>query len=1288
MSLRILSFLSLLLIPSFLLASDVLLREDAAGVTVSFHLSKQAEKALLSGKAAEGYIPYGSAGYPAIFARLIRVAIPPGSAPSLKLVGQDSSKVSSSIHRWEPAAPVAALSSIYPSSSVILSPVKVIRDVSYVDVLVFPIQVDSDHRRLQVHRSLQFAVKFSNKLVSGYGKRQVRPGFDRLFANSWQEKTSMAVKVAPGPSWQPPNHTGQVYKLKIRKNGVYKLDQSFLGSNTTWFSGSFDPRNIRMFNQGNEVPIYISGEQDGVFDSGDAIYFYGTAYAGENQAGVWNKGDWTDDNVYWLLIGDQNGSRMATRDVAPVSGFTVPATFSSTVHFEQNPLFSPFNTQPDASTWLWLNAYWIGSDGSHASQNHNVTLPSISSDSSFQASLKFQCRGLSFQSTQPAHHVTLSVNGNQVGTFTFSDYDEATNTFSFSQSLLNGPNTQPLQVRHTVSDPAAFGFGSDVVPSDWFEVTYSRKYEAYNNELTYHSSSGDFEYQIPGYTSSGIFAVDVTSPGNPIRLVNASVTTTTSSQIAFQDTAGGFDYDVAVPTTPVAADIAADVPSNLASIAANTNWILIAPQSWTGDSAIQNLVTLRQSQNLNTAVVAVEDIYDEFNYGIFSPDAIKAFLHYVYDLPAQPQLQFVTLLGDASYDYKNYSGAGNFNLVPSYMVDDPGFAGTFFPYAMHSFDNYYGCYSGNDDVPEFMIGRIPARTLTQMHNALAKIVFYDSGISDHTWLGNNLFIADCQDYFEFEPEQDENAAYVHPTPPEQATKMYFFQPPWNCSTKDADGNLLADALEAINSGQAVTSYVGHGGFTQLGALNILQNSDASKFTNTAKPTVLINADCFTGAFYHATVPSSLMEAFMDVSAGIASGIAPGTFMFGFQQSYINGTFYSDTFGIGKLRNLGALYQHIYANLDASGDTRLTQGVVEFGDPASNLAVPAPEAPGNLQSSAAGCGTVDLAWDPPASFSGTYNVYRGLSASGPFTLVNGAPVSDVNYSDAPPGGTTYFYYVASMDAESFEGAGSNIVSQFVPAGGLTMTPATLPGGTTGVLYSQSLTADGGTGPYTYSLASGSLPAGITLSLSGLLSGTTAQTGTFDFDVHVEDSSFCGTQSFSLTISAPACVFCDDFNDTVLSPSWTYKKGTWTEPGGFLQGVFIKKATAIATPAFVGCASCAVEADMKIAASAGKIYLMGWYQDTKNHTELRMDPVNDYWLLKQLGAGTAKKLKFKTPVNAGTSYHAKITFDGANFKVYIDDVLIITMSKIAGTTPSGTVGFVVKAATGLFDSITVN
>ncbi len=82
---------------------------------------------------------------------------------------------------------------------------------------------------------------------------------------------------------------------------------------------------------------------------------------------------------------------------------------------------------------------------------------------------------------------------------------------------------------------------------------------------------------------------------------------------------------------------------------------------------------------------------------------------------------------------------------------------------------------------------------------------------------------------------------------------------------------------------------------------------------------------------------------------------------------------------------------------------------------------------------------------------------------------------------------------------------------VPTEGSTVSPLmitteTLQNATATATYSQTLSAAGGTPPYSWSIVSGSLPAEIQLNdSSGVISGTTTQTGQFNFTIQVADSS---------------------------------------------------------------------------------------------------------------------------------------------------------------------------------------
>ena len=95
---------------------------------------------------------------------------------------------------------------------------------------------------------------------------------------------------------------------------------------------------------------------------------------------------------------------------------------------------------------------------------------------------------------------------------------------------------------------------------------------------------------------------------------------------------------------------------------------------------------------------------------------------------------------------------------------------------------------------------------------------------------------------------------------------------------------------------------------------------------------------------------------------------------------------------------------------------------------------------------------------------------------------------------------------------------------VPALALTPTAGALPGGTGGVAYNQVFAASNGVAPYTYAVASGTLPAGLSLNpATGTLAGTPTVAGSFGFSIRATDST-SGTaaqveQAYTLALLAP-------------------------------------------------------------------------------------------------------------------------------------------------------------------------
>ncbi len=95
----------------------------------------------------------------------------------------------------------------------------------------------------------------------------------------------------------------------------------------------------------------------------------------------------------------------------------------------------------------------------------------------------------------------------------------------------------------------------------------------------------------------------------------------------------------------------------------------------------------------------------------------------------------------------------------------------------------------------------------------------------------------------------------------------------------------------------------------------------------------------------------------------------------------------------------------------------------------------------------------------------------------------------------------------------------VFSTYVSSG-ISVSPASVSGGTVGVAYNQTFTASNGASPYTFAVTSGSLPAGLTLSNAGELSGTPTVAVTSNFTVTATDANGCtGSQGYTLVVQAP-------------------------------------------------------------------------------------------------------------------------------------------------------------------------
>jgi hypothetical protein len=105
----------------------------------------------------------------------------------------------------------------------------------------------------------------------------------------------------------------------------------------------------------------------------------------------------------------------------------------------------------------------------------------------------------------------------------------------------------------------------------------------------------------------------------------------------------------------------------------------------------------------------------------------------------------------------------------------------------------------------------------------------------------------------------------------------------------------------------------------------------------------------------------------------------------------------------------------------------------------------------------------------------------------------------------------------------------IVKDFLLPDPLVITTNTaLAGGNVGTAVSRTFSATGGTSAFNWTLASETVPAGLTLSSGGILSGTPTAAGTFHFTIRLSDPEADPvTKSFTMTIAEPLTVYLESY-----------------------------------------------------------------------------------------------------------------------------------------------------------------
>jgi hypothetical protein len=586
-------------------------------------------------------------------------------------------------------------------------------------------------KKKEIKELLSATIKIEFSEVIAYNPNQTATGdFDRMMKHVILNYETASQYRSYRSDFFPADSTGnwidyskEYVKLQIPDDGIYRI-----GYNQLIEYGidpqSLNPKTLKIFSNGEEIPIFVFGENDITFDPGDYIEFwanknYGSAEyryivsVGEDYLNYFDR--YSDTSVVWLSWDGDEGRRINIQD-SSIPGLT-DTLFSHKAfkHFEEDvrlwyyDAVSPRVQLPfwqENKVWTW---HFLGNGGS-ISFNFNSSnfvsntavkviarMISNATDGLFTNNHRF---GLSLNSTSPQDTIVFS-------------YKETVNfsgAYNSSQ-LISGNNIIRI-----------FGMQNDSLKwhqalIDWVDVEYQRYNIAANDSLLLRAAddiqTAERVIRISNITQpqESMLVYKIKPTRKKINSLNVS-----NSILTFTDTISAKEEYIIMKDGLIKVPIFLTKKYfvNLRDVNRGADYIAISNRLLEASAELY-INFIDNSYDTRAELFYVDDIFDEFAYGYDKPEAIKEFLNYasIHWIPPSPS--YLLLLGDANYDYKNKitppPTVFRKNLVPSYgnPVSDVWFT---------TWD------SSNVNLPQMFVGRIPATTNEEVNYYLDKHQIY------------------------------------------------------------------------------------------------------------------------------------------------------------------------------------------------------------------------------------------------------------------------------------------------------------------------------------------------------------------------------------------------------------------------------------------------------------------------------------------------------------------------------------------------------------------------------------
>ncbi|MBN1592014.1 MAG: hypothetical protein JW941_02050, partial [Candidatus Coatesbacteria bacterium] len=727
---------------------------------------------------------------------------------------------------------------VFPESPVSASHLGFIRSQKVALIRIMPIQFSSDEDTLRIINFASVELELirdpdsipPNSEIAPHDEGKFEPIISGLLTNYEQAKEFrlQSVRRRDGSGedfWYNPETT--YLKIITSEDGLYKVDYDFLSQHGVDPS-AINTTNLKLLYKGEMVPILLFDGQDSSFDAGDYFLFLGGRKRSE-QIG-WRLDEYTDDSVWWLCWDEGEGLRYQAASQEPGDSPMVldsNSYFWAQEHFEEDILYDGWNDDRDQDSWFW-ETVWYAPDSASVS----FTLYSFDEAATSAATVSVRMKGISSViKVNPDHHSVFYLNDNEAP---LADYYWDADEFETM------PVPAPAGVLHegrnelTVESPGDTGALADSVYIDWIDVEYLRLYKAISGETWFLPPAGfdggPVEYRLERFGQNEIVILDVTtgrffpdyrnSNENGSWILRFVDGEPQSDSIYWAARASAF-------LTPP--DAVVDDPSTLHDTSNKADLVIVTVPEFL--EPLRQFVKYRETQGVDVEVVDVQDIFDEFGYGMFNPLAMRSFFWFVYNYWTPPVATHVLLVGDASWDYRFLDPESVVpNYVPSYLD----------PVRDDKFVSVTGAES--DWYPDFAIGRLPVQNEQELTHMIVNIINYETNPPLGDWTRRALLITGGKN------ELEQETLMGHAQSIEEAMPDDFeFHEVFKVTEGWDDQPVYAEKiLEELNAGALMTVFLGHGARHQWDYM--FADSDLSGLSCAGKQSLVMAMTCHTGRF--------------------------------------------------------------------------------------------------------------------------------------------------------------------------------------------------------------------------------------------------------------------------------------------------------------------------------------------------------------------------------------------------------------------------------------------------------